>query len=272
MVVPTNSSRLTIPTTMSAPRVRKWLGDKVVKALRALVQDIDVDPWEATIGIERKYVDYDSGGTVTAMLTAFLGREVTAFDDVVFQTLLDNPVGHDGVSLLNDSHPYSNSTGDNLTTDALSYSSWVAMKAQMADFTDEDGTPLGVRPNVLLVGPSNEQKALEITGAQRAVAITSSGVEGTSSVVAAYMRDNPYGQAAVLVADWITGGQWFAMDLTKPGMKPLVVAEARAFEPITQDEMTDESRFRRDKYLYSLEGDYGVGAGLWQLIGGRIAA
>ena len=75
-----------------------------------------------------------------------------------------------------------------------------------------------------------------------------------------------------LVSPWITGSQWFLMDLTKGGLRPMMAAEMRAFEAVSQDQMTDDDRFKRNVFNFSLEGDYGPAAGLWQLIGGRIAS
>ena len=271
-VVPTDALRLDIPIITGRPRPRKWKGDKVIHSLRAQLQQIPLEPWEVTVGANRLHVQYDKTGAMETTLRGFLGQQATAFDAIVVDTLLANPEGYDRVALLSNSHPNSSSTGDNLTTDALSFSSWTAMKAQMRGFKDEDDNPLGINPDVLLVGPSLEQTALEITGAQRAVAITNAGVEGTANVVAAYMRDNPYGgQVAVVVSDEIDGTQWFSIDSRHP-IGPIVATEGEAFHPEVQDSRTDEGAFRRNTFLYSLEGDYGFGAGMWQSIGGKIAA
>jgi len=265
-------SSLTVTNSMSHPRMRQWLGDKVVKSLRSLTQDIPLVAWEATVGLKRVEVDYDKSGTVTSALSAFLNQQVSALDDLVIAKLLANPTGYDGVSLISNSHPYSNSTGDNLTTDALSFSSLEAMDTAMRSFQDEVGRPLHVTPNLLLVGESNRHTALQITGANRPIFFNASAAEATSSVIDSWMSENPFASHAVIVSQWITGTQWFLQDTTKPYARPIVVAEGRALEAVPHDEMNSEARFLRDEYLYSVEGDLGFGAGLWQVVGGKIAA
>ena len=42
------------------PKMRKWLGDKVVKALSAWKYSIVNDEWETTIGVLRKHIETDS--------------------------------------------------------------------------------------------------------------------------------------------------------------------------------------------------------------------
>lgn len=269
--VPTSGTKVTITNVLSHPRVREWIGPKVVKSLRALTQDIPLKKWEATVGIERVDVDYDRTGSVRQQLNGFLSQQVSTFDDLVYTKLLANPTGYDGVSLLNNSHPYSNSTGDNLTTDALSFSSLEAMDTAMRGFQDEDGRPLMIQPRMLLVGEANRHTALQVTGASRPIFFNNTGAEAATSVIDKWMVENPFSSHAVVVAPWITGSQWFLIDDTKP-VGPMVATEGRAFQAVVQDELTDDVRFQTDEYLFSLEGDYGFGAGLWQTIGGRIAS
>ena len=271
-VQPITGTSLEVVNTMGHPRMRQWLGDKVVKSLRALTLNIPLVAWEATVGLKRISVDYDKSGTITGTLSAFLSQQVSALDDLVIAKLLANPTGYDGVALISNSHPYSNSTGDNLTTDALSFSSLSSMDTAMRGFQDETGRPLHVTPNALVVGEANRQMALAITGANRPVFFNNTGAEASSSVIDSWMAENPFASHAVIVSPWITGTQWFLQDTTKPYARPIVVAEGRALTAVPNDEMHHEARFRRDEYLYSVEGDLGFGAGLWQVVGGKIAA
>ncbi len=265
--------RLSVPVATSFPRIRRWLGDKIFKSLRAFRQDIDVDPWEASIELDRLDVMADPTGVVDTVIRAFLGSEVSSFDDMVFTELLANPVGYDGVSLLNDAHPFSNGTGDNLTTAAISHVDVRLMHEQMRGFQDEDGRPLQVVPNTLLVGTDLEHEALEIAGADKPIFFNNTGAEAAAAVIGGVVIENvTKGRYNVVVSEWITGNQWFLMDLRRPGLRPIIVPKFRSFEPQMQDRMDAEGRFVADKVRASLEGDYGVGAGLWWLVGGRIAA
>lgn len=272
-IVPVSTKRLSLPIATSMPRIRKWLGEKVTKSIRGFLQDIDVDPWEATIGIDRLDVDGENSGVVESTLRGFLSSQADAFNHAVITlTMLTNPTGYDGVALFSNSHPYSNSTGDNLTSDALSHSSFRALDAAMRGFQDERGRNLGVSPNVLMVGPSLKDTALEVTGADKPIFFNNTGAEATSSVIGGVVIENvKRGSHDVWVSGELTGSEWFLLDTTKPGLSPMLAAEFRKFEAVSQSDMTDESRFKRNEYLFSLEGDYGIAPGLWQLIGGKIS-
>lgn len=271
--VQVSGTSLEIPITTSFPRIQRWLGDKTFKALRAYKQQVEVEEWAVGVELKRLQVDADTSGTVDATLRAFLSDQVDAFEKMIMDELLTNPTGYDGVALLHDSHPHTNSTGDNLTTDALGLSSFRAMDEAMRGFQNEDGKPMNVRPNTLLVGEGNKFKALEITGADRPIYFDNTGAEATSSVIDGITIQNvTSGSHNVVVTPYIDGEQWYLMDLTREGLRPMLTARYRSFEPQTQTGMDSEARFMRDHYRFSLEGDYGVGAGLWWLVGGRNAS
>lgn len=273
---PCEGGKLVVPVVQGAPRMSAWAGSKAVKDLRAFVQDIPVYPYEATIGLNRLQVTTDKSGVIADSIRAFLSKQKKALDDLLVSKFVANTwTGYDGVSLLNDSHPYSNSTGDNLTTSALTYTTFRAAIEAMADFTDEDGTPLDLFPTHLLVGQAQIRSALEIVGADRPMAVSNAGAfDGTSNVVGAVTIPNVFqGMVKVIQSTWITGNQW-AIAHVSPGMAPFTIATHRAIEPIVKDgrDMTSDSRFFDDKFYYSLEGDLGFGPGQWQCIYGSVTA
>lgn len=271
-----SGSSLRIPVATSFPRFRVWNGSKQDKSIRAFAQTITVQPYERTIGLKRLEVDADTTGVVPDTLRAFLSDAKRGLDDILVAKYIANTwLGYDGTALMSDSHPYSNSTGDNLETAALSHEIARSVKAKMRLFTDEDGTPLNINPTTLYVGPSNERLGMEITQAgMRYVALNASGAEATSSVVAAAAAPNVYaGTMDLVVIPWL-GAQYAFCDLSKPGLTPFIRAVFREVEAITTEGqgMADHDRFHKDKRYYSLEGDFEFAPGLWQLIDGRVAA
>lgn len=276
-VVPVDGTSLRIPVTTSFPRMRQWLGQKRFKDLRAFSQTIDINTYERSISLPRLDVDADKSGVVRSTLSAFLANGQMGKEDILITSLLANTwTSYDSVALLSNSHSFSNSTGDNLTTNALSFSEYRTVKEGMRDLTDEDGTPLNITPTHLIVGPAQERIALDVVNAQRVVAVSSAGaLDATSSVVGAAAIPNVYqGDVTVVVSQWITGNQWFLMDLSKPGLRPFTCAMFRDVEPRVLDASSGEteSRYFRDEYNYSLEGDFTYAAGLWQLIAGSVTA
>lgn len=274
--VPVSGSSLRIPVATSFPRFRVWDGSKQDKSIRAFAQTVNIVSYERTIGLKRLDVDADTTGVVPDTLRAFLGDAKRGLDDLLTAKYIANTwTGYDSTALMSDSHPYSNSTGDNLETAALSHELARSVKSKMRLYTDEDGTLLNVNPTTLYAGPSNERLGMEIVQAQsRYVALNASGAEATSSVVAAAAIPNVYaGTMQLVVIPWF-GAQYAFCDLSKPGLTPFIRAVFREVEAVTTEGqgMSDHDRFHKDKRYYSLEGDFAFAPGLWQLICGRVAA
>jgi phage major head subunit gpT-like protein len=275
MKVPCEGTSLTIPVVSAFPAMSQWVASKASKDLRAYTQNIPIVSYEATINLPRLQVTGDKSGVIASALKGFLAQGKLKLDKILVDKFLANTwLGYDGVSLLNDSHPNSNSTGDNLTTSALSFSTYRAGVEAMADFTDEDGTPLHIAPTHLLVGPAQERIAKEIVGAERPVPLNASGAEAASSVVTAVTLPNVFqGQVKVLVSPLVTGNQWLLAHCG-PGLNPFTMAVSRDVEAVVKDgrDMTSDSRFFTDQFYYSLEADIGFGAGIWQCCYGSVTA
>lgn len=255
------------------PRAREWTGAKQIKDLRAYTQTINLTTYESSISLRRTQVEYDKSGAVSRALTNFAGQSAYWYDDILIAALVANTwTGYDGVTLLNDSHPNSNSTGDNLSTVALSFAQKKAAVLAMESFADEDGRPLGMFPTHLLVGPTLRQTAMEVTGSDRPVYANNTGAEAASAVVVVNTLPNYVGgDIQVVVSPFITGNQYFFMDLSK-GAKPCVMLENRAPEAIEITDMNSAQRYFNDEYHFAIEADIKPAAGLWQCVYGSVTA
>jgi phage major head subunit gpT-like protein len=271
-----DSKYLRNPVVASYPRVRQWSGSKLSADLRAFEQTIEILPYEATISLPRLQVTTDKTGAVEKTLSAFLSQNLGSVDDLLITNFLANTwTSYDGVALLNASHTFSSSTGNNLTTSALSFATYKAGKQAMALFADESGRPLNIYPTHLVVGPAQERVAKEIIGADRPVAISSSGAQdAVASVVGAVTLPNVFsGDVKLIVSSWVNGNQWFMAHMS-PGLSPFIRAVHREFETQMQglESMSSDQRFWRDLVSASLEADMGFGAGAWQCIYGSVTA
>lgn len=273
--VQTSSQYVNQSVVASVPRIEQWIGAKNFRDMRAYTVTETLLTYAKNIEISRMMLETDSTGAVQNALTQLIGNPKADKEDLLVTSFLANAwLGYDGVALLSDSHPHSSSTGDNLTTSALSYPVLKAAKAAMRSFKDEDGTPLNINPTHLIVGPAQETIAYELTGGQmRPTYVNASGAEAVSSVVVASTITNAlYGSLQPIVSPWITGNQWALVDLGKPGLKPFFDYVYRDFEAVVQNAMTDESRFMYDKFRFSVEMDRKYAAGAWQCIYGSVSA
>lgn len=265
-----------VPVIEAFPRYREWLGAKQFKDLKAYSFNIDLKKYEASIEIPRWDVEHDQTGAVAATLSAFVASKAAWLDDIVITSLLANPTCYTGDALLANTHvgAATGFTTDNLETTAFSFANYRTARDALRSMADASGKPLGVSPTHVLVGPLSERIALEVTGSDRPVTLsTAGGMDAGASVQAAVTLKNYIGgDCQVMVSEFITGNEWFVMDLSKPGLRPMLFCQSRPFQALSQTAMDDEGRFINDVFRYSIEGDGAPAAGLWQLIYGSVTA
>lgn len=258
-VIPVSGQTLELDAIGPSPAVSKMLGSRPFSSLRAYAKPTPVVEYTAD-GLEmpRTVVELDKSGIVTSRLSDYLASVSSFFEKPVIDLLLSNPVGIDGVTLLNDSHPYGNAgaTWDNKTSNALTQTELEAGIVAMRSLRFENGEPAGFFPTHLVVGPALEREALDLVGESRLVPYNSSGApDTTSSVVAvAGLRNWIGGRLSVVVVDRFANGtndaDWYLMDLSKPNVRPLAVGEGIAPSGVVNDDPKSEAMINRACYQY----------------------
>jgi phage major head subunit gpT-like protein len=245
-----------------SPIVRKLLGSRRFSSLRSYAKSTPGSEYSAdALEIPRSFIENDKSGALGRRLADYLGGVADFFEKPVVDFFLSNPIGLDGVAIISDSHPYgpSGATWDNKTTDALSQTSLEAGIVAMRSLRFENGEPAGFFPTTLVVGPALEREALDLTGADRMMPVSNAGApDATSSVVAAVMIRNWIGgRLSVMVVDRFANGtndnDWYIMDLSKPGIRPIAVGEGRAPSGVVVDDPQSEPRLQRASNAYYVD-------------------
>ena len=274
-LIPGNTMSLDLRWTTNHPIMRKWLGSRVEKYVRAYAQSYVLEKFEATLPIARMLLQYNNNMSIIGdTVSNFVAQAASAYDQQA-STVLDSNTGagptcFDGGSLFATNHPHGPTgatTQSNLSAGTnLNWVNFDAARTAMAQFKFENGEPAQIRPTHIRVGPKCETRAKEIVGAEHRIAAISStgGQDATSSVVAAAPLVNIWhGELDVIVDQRITNFYWDLMDLSKPGVKPIILYEGRKPEPVHLDKMTDLPRYYSDNFIFGLEGDFTVGGGMW---------
>lgn len=259
--------------TIATPQLAVQNGALQLKSLRAFNQSIPNQIWSKAIEIPRFDIENDRSGSVIQAVDRFVQQIPDDLEARIIASLLANTaLGFDNVALLNAAHPFSNGTGNNITTNALGFESYRAARASMRLFADEDGRPIGCSPTHLLVGPGNERIAREITGADRPVPYSATAQDATSGIASATTIANAFvGDVTVLVSDKIPGGQWFLMDCSK-ACKPTVRGVAEELHLTQLVDQENSHTFFTDQIVMKASGYMGFGPGHWATIIGRVAA
>lgn len=252
--VPSSTREQVYPWLGAFPTLREWIGDRQIHNLALHDWTIVNRSWEVTIEVDRDDIEDDLLGVYTPILQQMGEAAALHPDQLVFELIrrgFDDKC-YDGKKFFADNHQIGKSPKQsNLGTKALSAESYGEARARMMTFKDENGEPLNIVPNLLVVPPQLESVALEILSAERN----------------AFGATNIYrGSAELLVAPRLASEPtaWFLLDTRKP-IRPFIFQRRKAPEFVSRDQITDENVFMRKKFQYGADCRDNAGYGFWQM-------
>lgn len=264
MLVPSTTSQENYSWLSDFPAMREWAGDKVVKALAAFGYTIQNKDFETTIEVDRNDIEDDrlTGYGTRAQMA---GQSAAKLPDKVVFDLLGNGFTnkcYDGQYFFDTDHPVKQEDGtivliSNKGTAPLSCASLEAAHASLGvadtalmEMKSDEGEPLDINPNLLVVPPALKQDANALMTVDRFA-------DGTP---------NPYkGAYEVHVEPRLRSRTaWFLMDTTKPVM-PIIYQERKKPVFVQQTGMDSEDVFMRKKFKFGAEARGNGGYGFWQL-------
>lgn len=266
MVVPSTGKQNDYAWLSGFPKMQKWVGEKAVKALSASKYSIVNNDFEATVEVDRNDIEDDQLGIYKpqAEMAGYSAKQLP--DEIVFGLVNGGftSLCYDGQYFFDVDHLVKDASVSNKGAAALSVATQAAAAAgygagriAMGKFKDDEGRPLNITPNVLLVPVALQDVANAM--------MTSERLEDG--------KVNPYkGTAKVVVAPWLTSDTaWFLLDTTKP-VKPFIYQERKAPVFVEQTDPQAEGVFNRKKYKFGAEARVAGGYGFWQLAYGSTGA
>ena len=259
MLVPSGSGQNDYTWLSRFPKMRKWLGDKVIKALEVFKYTVVNDDWEATVEVDRNDIEDDNLGIYgpQAQDAGFSAKQLPDEIDADLKNNAFTNLCYDGQYFYDTDHDVAGSSVSNKGTAALSAAttaaaaaSYGAARLAIMNFKDDEGRPLGLIPDVLEVGP-----ALEATGR---LLLENDKLTDESP--------NPYkGTATLQVNPRITSATQWMLHVTNRPIKPFVYQERK--KPVFVQQTTEESDnvFMRKKFRFGAEARAAGGYGLWQM-------
>lgn len=245
------------------PRLRKWVGERTVHNLASRGYVIVNEPYEDTISISRPDVEDDQFGFFN-MGTELLGMQTKLWPELQLVNMLQN--GHttgaayqcfDGQPFFSASHPvntdnagqgtYSNYSASGLALTAPNYQT---ARQTMMGYKGEDGNPLAIIPDVLMVPPALETVGRQILNADFIAPAAALGGNATS-----VMQSNVLKGSADLVVNPHLAGQdttWYLLCTQFP-IKPLIWQLRQAPRFVAKVSPDDETVFRLNEYQYGVD-------------------
>lgn len=260
----------------STPPMREFLDERRPSGMTEYSVSIEDKTFESTIAVDRKAIEDDQLDLIRLRIRDLASRVSQHRHQIVIQSLLagGTGIGYDGQSFFNGAHAgFAGATYSNTTASVLSAASIAAGISAMMQLPDDTGTPLGIVPDTLVVGPQTMWDAIELIDSP-VVVYKGTGSTGTSPTdyVNAFQ-----GRLRLVVSPYITGSQsaaWFLLDTKRPIKS--VILQQRSDVPVEftaiESNSGSESAFMRDRYFYGVRGRYNVGYGLWQAAyGGKLS-
>lgn len=264
MKIPSTSGQNDYAWLANFPKMRQWIGEKNIRALSAYKYSVENEDWEATVEVDRNDIEDDNLGIYgpQAQMAGFSAAQLP--DEIVFSLVnaAFTALCFDGQYFCDTDHSVAGSSVSNkgtaalsASTQALAISSYGAGRSAMMQFKDDEGRPLGVVPDTLLVGPALGDVAFTLINSDRLD-------DG---------KANPYkGTASVVVAPWVTSTTaWFLLDTRKP-VKPFIYQERNAPVFVQQTSPESDDVFMRKKFKFGAEARAAGWYGFWQLCYGSV--
>lgn len=242
------------------PKLRKWVGSKAVKNIKAGKYYVANEDWETTIAVKKNDLADDRLGIYRTQ-TMQAGESAAELHDIIVDALKNGSFTQlcfDGQYFYDTDHPVGDASVSNKLAVALSAATFAAATASygaartaIMTFKDEEGMPLRLIPDTLEVPPALEAVGRILLEADKLADDT----------------PNPYkGTAKLLVNPGLTSATaWFLHVTSKQSIKPFIVQMRQRPIFVSQTSMENDDVFDKGEYKFGAEARATGLYGYWQL-------
>ncbi len=252
--VPSSTREESYNWMANLPKMREWLGPRVIQNLSKYNYSILNRDFELTIGVDRNDIEDDKLGIYQVQAKGIARATASHPDELVFGLF---PAGFaslcfDGHPFFHDSHPLGpdGMMQSNLGHGALTAANFAAAKAQMSSLVDEAGRPLNIMPDLLVVPPQLEGAARTILNAELIGGSTNIWRNSCDLLVVPALASDPT--------------KWYLIDSKQPVM-PFIFQRRKAPQFVQKTNPEDEKAFMEKLFLFGVDSRDNAGLGLWQL-------
>lgn len=249
------------------PKMRKWIGDKVIKNLKAGKYYKANEDWETTIAVKRNHIEDDRLGIYNTQ-SQQAGEAASELNDIIVDDLKNKAFTEtciDGQYYYDTDHPVAGVSVSNKGTMALScatkaaaVASYGVARAAIMNLKDEEGMSLRLVPDTLEVPPSLEATARTICEAAELDDKSPNPFRGTATVLV-----NPALESSTV---------WMLHVTKKASVKPFIVQMRKKPTFVSQTSEDNDDVFSRAEYKFGAEARATGLYGYWQLSYGSTGA
>lgn len=242
------TSQIDMPMLEQLTGMREWVDVREIKNLKSDKLTIKARFFEDTVAVKREDVEDDQYGLYNSLFQTMAQNAANLPNDITNELLAAAASAKwmDGAAFFGTTRKYGKETIKNKGTSALTYDSFNTAYDTMRAYKGHGGKSLGVKPNLLLHGPSLRTKVADVIKAPiRAVTVGN----------AAVTMPNPNANLVTPIeVDGITNSDWFLLDARKP-FKPIIMfMRKRPDRLIRLDREEDENVFMNRQFIYGTDG------------------
>jgi phage major head subunit gpT-like protein len=248
------------------PKLREWVGPRVVETIVAQVYSLTNKKFELTVGVSRTDIE-DDLLNLYAPTAQMMGMQAKEWpDDQMTPVLEAGPTSltFDGADFFSQSHPIdtagetTTSTQSNLyTTNAFGAANLATARANMRNLKGRDNKPLGMNLKAVMVPPALEQAALQLANTEYIVAAFGANAATGSQTNVLKGSFTP-----IVNAKLTSATTWYGFDNRWP-MKALIWQLRIAPDFTLKVSPESENVFNDDQYLMGVRARGVGGYGLW---------
>lgn len=246
---PSNSLENVYPWEAMPKGFREWIGERNFNNIRVHGYVLRNKDWEDSVEVPANAIKDDQYGVYNNIVQGLGMQAAKLYDYLIADAMRagTSAIGFDGQAFFSASHPdYNGSTYSNYdTSTALTAANYQAARAKMMNYKAEDGKPLNVMPNLLVVPPQLEATGRQLLNADFIAPAAAFGQNVTSVMQSNVLR----GSAELLVLPELSAdaGTWYLLDTSKP-IKPFILQEREA-PYVDGPDMFPEHAFKTNKYI-----------------------
>lgn len=242
------TSQIDMPMLEQLTGMREWVDVREIKNLKSDKLTIKARFFEDTVAVKREDVEDDQYGLYNSLFQTMAQNAANLPNDITNELLAAaaSAMWMDGAPFFGTTRKYGKETINNKGTSALTYDSFNTAYDAMRAYKGHGGKSLGVKPNLLLHGPSLRTTVADVIKAPiRAVTVGD----------AAVTMPNPNANLVTPIeVDGITNSDWFLLDARKP-FKPIIMfMRKRPNRLIRLDREEDENVFMNRQFIYGTDG------------------
>jgi phage major head subunit gpT-like protein len=274
-VVQTTSPIQKYPWLGATPPMREFTDERRPSGLAGYSLTIEDKTFEASIAVDRRAIEDDQLDLIRLRVRDLAFRVAQHRHQILVEALVAGftALGHDGATFFSTTHQTGGLSVSNRGSLALDAGPLSAAINSMMLVPDDTGTPLGIVPDTLVVGPKLQWEATELVESP-VIVYRGSAMDSTGP--------SPYknaleGRLGVVVTPYLQGASddyWFLLDTKRP-IRGLIL-QTRSDVPVEFSALEassgSEAAWMRDRYYYGVRARYNVGYGLWQAAYGALVA